>query len=133
MQSDYKEIYKITSKRTGKDELLYKDIGNFVFTELYSMFRKPNSLIIKLKGIGSWFLRRKRLQGVIDMYPADYEKKQEDFHSEFSFLKNENKKELHTIFKARLKEYDEYIELKQEVRKERNKTQSLVKPKPDEG
>ena len=113
MQSDYKEIYKLTAKRTSKNEVLYKDIGNFVFTELYNMLRKPNSLIIKLKGIGFWFLRRKRLAGVIKLYPADYEKKQEDFSSEYGFLKNENKKEIHALFMERLKDYEEYAEEKE--------------------
>ena len=132
MQSDYKEIYKLTAKRTSKNEVLYKDIGNFVFTELYNMLRKPNSLIIKLKGIGFWFLRRKRLAGVIKLYPADYEKKQEDFSSEYGFLKNENKKEIHALFMERLKDYEEYAEEKRKIRTERNKTQVLLKPKSDE-
>lgn len=134
MQSDHKEIYKLSAKRTGKDEVLYKDIGNFVFAELYSMFRKPKSLIIKLKGVGFWFLRRKRLFGVINMYPPDFEKKQEDFSSEYAFLKNENKKEIYTLFQERLKEYESYAQEKTVVRKERNKTQFLLKPKSeDEG
>lgn len=132
MQSDYKEIYKMTAKRTGKDEFLYKDIGNFVFAELYSMFRKPKWLIIKLKGIGFWFLRRKRLYGVINMYPPNFEKTEEDFTSQYSFLKNENKKAIYTLFQERLKEYEEYVKDKKFIRTERNKTQVLLKPKSED-
>lgn len=132
MQSDYKEIYKLTAKRTGKSEILYKDVGNFVFAELYNMIRKPNSLIIKLKGIGFWFLRRKRLYNAIERSPANYEKTREDFSSDYSFEKNENKKELHKILLERIKDYNEYVDLKKQIRIERNKTQTLINPKLDE-
>lgn len=132
MQSDYKEIYKLTAKRTGKNEILYKDVGNFVFAELYSMFRKPNSLIIKLKGIGFWFLRRKRLYHAIEKTPANYEKTREDFSTDYSFEKNEAKKDLHELLIERIKEYNEYVEIKKQIRIERNKTQVLVNPKRDE-
>lgn len=132
MQSDYKQAYKTTAKRTGKDETLYKDIGNFVFAHLYSMFRKPKSLIIKLKGIGFWFLRKKRLKGVIDMYPPDFERNPEEFSSEYSFLRNENKKEMYVLFQERLKEYDSYIEERKMIRTERNKTQVLLTPKSED-
>lgn len=131
MQSDCKEIYKLTAKRTGKSEDLYKDVGNSVFTELYNMFRKPNSLITKLKGIGFWFLRRKRLYGAVERFPANYEKTAEDYGTEFSFVRNENKKEIHELFKERLKDYHEYVEMKRQIRIERNKTQKLINP-PDE-
>lgn len=128
MQSDYKDIYKQTAKRTSKNETLYKDVGNFVFTELYNMMRRPNSLIIKLKGIGFWFLRRKRLFGALERFPANYEKKQEDYKNPLKYLNNENKKEVHALFRERLKDYEEYVEIKREIRIERNKTQSLIKP-----
>ncbi len=129
MQSDHKELYKITAERTGESEDTYKDIGNFVFSSLYDFFRHPESLIIKLKGVGSWHLRRKRMQIILDHYPIDYDKTVEDFDSDIALLKYENKKELHTIFKDRLKEYEEYIKIRDEVRKERYKTQKLLTPK----
>jgi hypothetical protein len=132
MQSDYKVIYKLTAKRTGKNEVLYKDLGNFVFAEFYSMLRRPKSLITKLQGVGSWFLRKKRIVAIVDAYPADYTKKQEEFSSEFGFLKNENKKEIHALFHERIKEYEEYTKEKQEIRKQRNKTQMLLKPKSED-
>ena len=56
MQSDYKEIARLTAQRTNKPEQIYKDISNFVYSSLYNTLRKPKSLIIKLKGVGSWYL-----------------------------------------------------------------------------
>jgi hypothetical protein len=128
MQSDPKEIYKLTAERTGKSEQVYKDIGNFVFAKLYSELRKPKKLIIKLKGVGNWELRRKRMRIAIDMFPPNFERQKEDFPSEVEFLKNENKKELHQIFKERLKDYDEFIKLRDEIRKVRNETQTIIPP-----
>lgn len=132
MQSDIKEIYRITSERTGKKEDIYKDIGNFVFTELYSMMKKPKSLIIKLKGVGFWFLRKKRLHLFMEKNSTTFNKKREDFSNNDEFLRNENQRELYLLFAERLKEYDEYIELKKEIRGKRNKMQDLLIPNKDE-
>lgn len=128
MQSDHKEVYKLTSERTGKPEQLYKDIGNFVFAKLYSEMRKPKKLIIKLKGVGSWHLRRKRMRIIVDMFPPNFEKKQEDFTTELAFLKSENKKEIYQIFKDRLQDYEKYIELRDQTRKIRYATQTIIPP-----
>lgn len=131
MQSDWKEIYKLTSKRTGKDEQLYKDLGNFVFAELSKSLRRPKSLIIKLKGVGSWYLRKKRIQAIVDMFPPDFDKKDEDFSNPYELLKHENRKEVYLLFKERLEEYKEYSLMRSQIRTERNKTQYLLKPKDD--
>ena len=117
MQSDWKEVYKITSKRTGKDEQQYKDLGNFVFASLANHLRKPMSLITKLKGVGSWYLRKNRIKTIVDLYPPDFEKTEEEFQSNYGFLKNENKKEIYRIFSDRLADYNRYIEKKESIKK----------------
>lgn len=128
MQSDNNQIYKLTAQRTGKAEQVYKDIGNYVFGEVYNNLRKPTKLIIKLKGVGKWTLRRKRMQAIIDLYPVEYGKSPEEFSSERVFFKNEDKKEIYDIFIQRLNDYEEYIKLRDEIRKERYKTQVLLQP-----
>lgn len=128
MQSDWKEIYKLTAKRTGENEQIYKDIGNFVFTHLYYNMRRPESLIIKLKGVGTWYLRRMRMRAIVEMFPPDFEKTREDFDSPFGFLKNENKKEIYEVFKQRLEDYERYIQMRNEIRKVRYETQTLLEP-----
>lgn len=126
MQSDWKQIYKLTAERTGKDEQRYKDIGNFVFHELYQNLRRPKSLIIKLRGVGQWYLRRKRMQILVDIFPPDYEKVAKH---PLEAIKLENKREIFEIFKERLKEYDEFLQIKAEVRKKRNESQTLLQPR----
>jgi hypothetical protein len=110
MQSEAKHIYNITSRRTGVDEQVYKDIGSFVFDTVHSCLSKPKSLILKLKGLGFWYLKRKRMKEVIGCYPSYYEiEGYNEFESETALLRFVNKQELYKIFKARLLDYDEYI------------------------
>jgi len=129
MQSDDKSIYDLTSKRTGKPTQLYKDVGTFVFSSLYEKLRKPKSLILKLKGVGSWYLRKKRMETLMSYYPEDYDKKEMDVEimSPLSILNYENKREMFLLFKERLAEYERYITLRNEIRQERFKTQTIIK------
>lgn len=128
MQTDWKIAYKLTSERTGKSEKLYKDIGDYVFKELWSCLRRPKSLITKLKGIGFWFLRKKRMEATIKIYPIDYDKTREDFKHDLDFLKYENKREIYELFKKRLIDYEEYITLKKEIKALRHGTKILLEP-----
>lgn len=128
MQSDEKNLYKLTSERTGKPIDLYKDVGSSVFSYLYSLIKKPPSIIIKLKGVGTWYLRRKRMQIVKNYYPENYDELPigTNVESPLSIVKLENKKELFKILKERLIEYEKYLEERSEVKKERFKTQKPI-------
>lgn len=129
MQSDYKQIYKELSQETSVSEQLYKDLGNFIFQETYNMLRSPTSLIIKLKGIGNWHLRKKRMDIVVSEYPdRGLVKTRDEFESDLSFQEYLDKKKQYDIFVARLKEYDEYLKMKKEIRAIRNETQTLLQP-----
>lgn len=132
MQSDIKQITKITSKRTNIEENLYLSVANFVFSELHSIMRRPPSLIIKLKGIGYWFLRKARMQKIVDENPPDFDKKEEDFKYFLEHIANENRKEVYAIFLERLKDYEKYLEKKGKIRIERNKTQTLIEINEDQ-
>ena len=126
MQSDYKQIYKIAAEENNISEQLYKDLGNFVFAALYAEMRKPSKLILKLKGVGFWYLRKKRMEIVLREYPMDYSKTETDFSSKFGLFKYESKKEIHSIFKSRLHDYQEFITERNEVRKLRYESQTLL-------
>jgi len=91
--------------------------------------RRPQTLIIKLRGIGTWHLRRMRMRAMVEIFPPDFEKKPEDFNTPYNLLKHENKIEIYNIFKQRLLDYEKYIEIRDAVRKTRYKTQTLLIPK----
>ena len=128
MQSDWKEIYRLTAERTGGDEQLYKDVGNMIFSTLYKKIRRPTSILLKLKGVGTWYLRKKRLEIFLSHFPPNWEKTEEDFSHPMQFIKNENKKEIYLLFQERLKEYEEYVALKNEIRIKRNERAQLLRP-----
>ena len=124
MQLNHLDIYKIVTEGKEEDEQLYKDIGSFIFKETSEKLKNPNSLILKLKGIGTWYLRKKRMEIVVNEWSHRAEIKTEDeFESEYLYLKYKQKHDQYINFKERLKEYDEYIKLRDEIREQRHKTQ----------
>ncbi len=127
MQTNHLDIYKMVAEEKGVSEQIYKDIGSFIFKETASMIKNPESLILKLKGIGSWHLRKKRMEMVISEYPDRGETKtREDFESDASYLYYLEKHIQYINFKQRLQEYDKYLQIKREVREKRNETQVLL-------
>lgn len=115
----------MTAERTGKSEQMYVDLGNCIFTEANQMLRKPKSLIIKLKGIGQWHLRRKRMQIVVSEFKDGLV---DEFTSPQTLLEWKERRDRYEMFVERLKEYDDFISMRNEVRKKRYVTQKLIEP-----
>lgn len=132
MQSNNKEIYEMTSERTGLPEDLYKELGEHVFESLYSHLRRPKSLITKLKGVGAWHLRKRRMEIFLEVFPPDFDKKLEDFSHPLQIVQYENKVELYNNFKERMIEYDKFLEERDAIREIRFKTQTIATPKIEE-
>lgn len=125
MQSNHLDIYKMVAADTGKSEEMYKDIGSFIFKETARMLREPSSLILKLKGVGSWHLRKKRLEVFISEFTEPIH---DQWTSQQTIKDWEEKRKRYKNFLERLKEYDRYLEIKKEVRSKRNETQVLLEP-----
>ena len=129
MQTNHLDIYKRTAEKTGKSEQVYKDIGMFIFKETAKMLKNPTSLILKLKGIGSWHLRKKRMEIVVNEWiERAAVKTREDFSSDESFLSYKEKHDQYVLFQEMLKEYDKYLAVKENIRKLRNESQILLEP-----
>ena len=129
MQTNHLDLYKMLAEENGGNEQLYKDIGSFIFKETASMIKNPESLILKLKGIGSWHLRKKRMEIVVNEWTDRAKvKTREDFSSEVAYMNYLDKHTQYMNFKERLEEYDRYLQLKQEIRKKRHETQILLEP-----
>jgi hypothetical protein len=111
---------------------LYKDLGTFVQKEVSEALKKPTALINKVRGLGYWYLRKKRMEKAIACYPPYYDiEGYNDFDSESSFLKFLNKQELYKIFKARLKDYEKYLEVRKTIKEKRNEFNSIHGSKED--
>lgn len=117
------------SEETGKAEQVYKDIGSFIFKETANLLKNPTSLILKLKGIGSWHLRKKRMEIVVNEWTDRAAvKTREDFSSDVSFQNYLDRHLQYINFQERLQEYEKYLSIKQEIRKKRYETQVLLEP-----
>jgi hypothetical protein len=125
MQSNHHDIYRMVAEKTGKSEEMYKDIGSMIFKETAEMLQEPTCLILKLKGIGSWHLRKKRME----IFVGEFTEPTHDEYTSAQTLKEwEQKRQRYANFIERLKEYDKYLKIKQEVRRKRNETQVLLQP-----
>lgn len=134
MQTDNNALFSLTAERTGKEENLYKAIGNLVFSTLYKKQRRPNFLITKLKGVGSWYLRKKRIEDIILAYPPNFKEFPEetkDFGEKMKKLRYENKVEIYNLLKERINDYKEYIAERDVIRKKRYETQTILQSKED--
>lgn len=121
------------AQKTGKPEQMYKELGNFIFQETYNMMRNPTSLIIKLKGVGSWHLRKKRMDIVVNEW-SDRGKVRgrEEFETDNGYNEYLEKHKQYNIFKERLADYDKYLALKKEINAKRRETQVLLEPRKGE-
>ena len=134
MQTNHLDIYAELAKEKGTSEQTFKDIGSFVFRETAKMLKEPTSLILKLKGIGSWHLRKKRMEIFIKEYPHFGENlTREDFPSDASYENHAEKHQMYINFQQRLKEYEKYLEIKSKIRKKRYESQTLLEPVNREG
>lgn len=133
MQSNREEICKITSQRTGKEEQVYKDIWNFVFKQAASMLSDPKSLIIKLKGVGSWYLRKRRMEIVVSEFTEFEDRPREEFDTDYGYNSYLERKIRYNVFVERLKDYEKYLVIRKEVREKRNEQSYLLTSTVNEG
>lgn len=133
MQSNHLDIYEMTAEKTGKSEQMLKDLGSFIFKETAALLKEPTSLILKLKGVGSWHLRKKRMEIVVNEWTDRAKiKTREDFNTDSAYKTYLEKHEQYKMFQKRLEEYQRYLAIKKEIREKRFQSQILLTPKDDE-
>lgn len=120
-----KHVYKTLSEETGKSEDLYKDVGSFIFKEVSKMLKEPSSLILKLKGVGTWHLRKSRME----IYVSEFTEPIHDQYTSQQTLDDwVEKRKRYMNFIERLKEYEKYLQIKKEISEKRNESQVLLEP-----
>lgn len=129
MQTNHLDIYTALAKEKGNEQT-YKDIGSFIFRETAKMLKEPTSLILKLKGVGSWHLRKKRMEIVVNEWEDRSKvRPREEFPSDLSYNIYLEKHLRYINFQQRLKEYEKYLSIKKQIREKRYATQVLLTPK----
>lgn len=135
MQALLNHIYKSVSIRSGKDYDLVKSVGDAVFKSLLYNIKHPSSLILKVKGIGSFYMRHKKLLLHIESY-RDFYTNPENEKQKNAIIQNEEQfflkqKQYLNLFN-RVEDYKRYVAKKKIIREIRSKTQPLIEIKRDE-
>lgn len=113
MQYTSKEIYKEVSLENNIDLDKVKLVGNAIFQDINKRMKSPTSIILRIKGLGYFFLRNIKMKKFLEL-----EKKKLEFKNEA----------LIPILEDRLKDYERYIEKKQANKKYRIEHGEILKP-----
>ena len=113
MQADIKTIAKKLSKEKKMDYDLLKAVGDTVFKYTGEVLKNPPNLIINLKGVGKWYLRKQQMERKIE-YLEDYYKYSTGVLPEPLGKYWENK-ELKEKLESLLPIYEKYLKEKKEM------------------
>lgn len=97
------------------------------------MLSDPKSLIIKLKGVGSWYLRKRRMEIVVSEFTEFEDRPREEFDTDYGYNSYLERKIRYNVFVERLKDYEKYLVIRKEVREKRNEQSYLLTSTVNEG
>ena len=112
MQLTNKEIYLKVADSNNIPVEKVKLVGDFIFEEISKRIKDPQSLILKIKSIGYFYLSKKKTIRFLEKI------KRED----------PNNLKLILTLEQRLKDYEKYILKKTETKKIRNENSKLIEP-----
>lgn len=135
MQIVINNIYKGVATNTNREYALVKSVGDSVFESLLKNIKKPKSLILKVRGIGSFYLRKQKLLQYIESYRRFYT--DPTYETTIKAISDdaesyERKRQQYENFCERVEEYKEYSEKRKEIKQIRNLTQPIIEPKNDD-
>ena len=123
MQATSNEIYSAVSLLTGVDQELVKAVGDTVFSSISSHMRQPTSLILKIKGLGSFILRKKKIVQEVERIDRKIA-----FPYRVKFETDEEALERKRLLMERLEEYERYFEKRAFIKKIRHANQKIIQP-----
>ena len=122
MQVQNNDLYSRIAFQHNIDINKVKFVGDTVFSNLASNMKRPESLILKIKYLGSFFLRKKKVDNEIRLLKTKIDKPNY-FHIKGGI---DELKSLLSILEKRREEYDKYISKKGEIKKIRHANQKIV-------
>lgn len=118
MQYTSVELYNETSIKNDIPLHKVKFVGDIVFNAINKNINEPEAIILKIKNIGKFYMRKNKLDGEIGYIKTLLEK--EDLENREKYSKRL------LILQKRQEEYDEYLEEKKKIKKIRHEHQSIV-------
>lgn len=123
MQTVISKIYNEVALESELDPTIVKSIGDKCFQNLLKNFKKPLSLILKMRGLGYFYMRKNKLnEFLIKLDNSEERYNKEEFLQYETPVFIEHRKELKQVLLDRQLEYGRFIEKKQIIK-------SLRKPK----
>lgn len=118
MQYTSVELYNETSIKNDIPLHKVKFVGDIVFSALNSQLNKPEAIILKIKNIGKFYMRKNKLDGEIGFLREFIKKEGTD--AKYT-------EKLNNLVERQV-EYEEYLEEKKKIKKIRHENQSIVEP-----
>lgn len=123
MQTVISKIYNEVALENELDPNIVKSVGDKCFQHLLKNFKKPLSLILKMRGLGYFYMRKNKLnEFLIKLDTSEERYNKEEFLQYETPVFIEHRKELKQVLLDRQLEYGRFIEKKQIIK-------SLRKPK----
>jgi hypothetical protein len=117
MQYTSIELYSETSIKNDIPLHKVKFVGDIVFNAINNNLKEPESIILKIKNIGKFYMRKNKLDSEIGYLQKLLKSDQADK------LKHERKL---SILLKRQEEYNEYLEEKKKIKKIRHAKQTII-------
>lgn len=127
MQIELKDIYKELSNGDEGLEQFYKDFGTFVFSKAAETMKNCDKLIVSLRGVGRWYLRKNRMEVVVNEWKDRSEfPDRDEYGADSTFLKHLDLHSRYVKFFDRLKEYEVFVSKKLEARQKRAEIDAIL-------
>lgn len=121
MQYTHSELYEEVNVKNDIPLHKVKFVGDVVFNSINKNLKEPDAIILKIKGIGKFFIRKTKLDKYIDI-----------LNNRYIFAITEEDRELINKKILRLQErqidYKSYLEEKQRIKKLRHVHQKVIQP-----
>ena len=120
MQYTSIELYSDTSIKNDIPLHKVKFVGDIVFNAINNNLKEPDAIILKIKNIGKFYMRKNKLDSEIEYLQK---------HMLFRALVHEDRVKYErklSILLKRQEEYNEYLEEKKKIKKIRHANQTKI-------
>lgn len=117
MQKVIKTVYKEVSISLEKPVEVIKSVGDKVFESLLKNFKKPPSLILKIRGLGYFYMRKNKLENTLSGLEKTFNRIKEGNHLVYEtpeFI--EERRKLQSLLQERQTEYFKFLDKKKLIK-----------------
>lgn len=122
MQTVLSTVYKNVSESSQTDLNIVKSVGDQVFQSLLNNFKKPPSLILKVRGLGYFYMRKNKLLETLEKMKVTEDRVEAGNLTSYETPEYlEERKKLKELLQKREQDYIRFLDKKKKI-KELRKT-----------